>query len=42
MIYNHYVRRLGVMLTTAENHSRTLRIEAQKARTRGAAARVAA
>jgi biopolymer transport protein ExbB len=42
MIYNHFVRRLGVMLTTAENHSRTLRIEAHKARMRGASTRVAA
>lgn len=42
MIYNHFVRRLGVMLTTAENHSRTLRIEAQKARMRSASTRAAA
>jgi biopolymer transport protein ExbB len=42
MIYNHFVRRLGTMLTTAENHSRTLRIEALKARTHGASTRVAA
>jgi biopolymer transport protein TolQ len=42
MLYNHFVRRLGVMLTTAENHARTLRIETHKARSRGAAARVAA
>jgi biopolymer transport protein ExbB len=42
MIYNHFVRRLGTMLTTAENHSRTLRIEALSARTRGASTRVAA
>ena len=42
MLYNHFVRRLGVMLTTAENHARTLRIETHKARGRGAAARVAA
>jgi biopolymer transport protein ExbB len=42
MVYNHFVRRLGVMLTTAENHSRSLRIEALKARTRGDSARAAA
>ncbi len=28
MLYNHFVRRLGVMLTTAENHARTLRLAA--------------
>jgi biopolymer transport protein ExbB len=42
MIYNHFVRRMGVMLTTAENHSRTLRMEAQKMRARGTSARAAA
>lgn len=42
MIYNHYVRRMGVMLTTAENHARTLRIEAVKARSHGGSARAAA
>lgn len=29
MIYNQFVRRMGNMLTVAENHTRTLRIEAQ-------------
>jgi len=29
MIYNNFVRRMGVMLTVAENHARTLRIAAQ-------------
>ena len=42
MLYNHFVRRMGVMLTTAENHARTLRIEARKSGTRGTAARAAA
>jgi len=42
MIYNHYVRRMGVMLTTAENHTRTLRIEVDKARSRNGSARAAA
>jgi biopolymer transport protein ExbB len=28
MLYNHFVRRMGVLLTVAENHARTLRIEA--------------
>jgi biopolymer transport protein ExbB len=26
LLYNHLVRRMGVMLTTAENHARTLRL----------------
>ena len=26
MLYNHFVRRIAVMLTTAENHARTLRL----------------
>ena len=26
MIYNHFVRRVGIMLTVAENHARTLRM----------------
>lgn len=26
MIYNHFVRRTGIMLTVAENHARTLRM----------------
>ncbi len=32
MIYNHFVRRMGVMLTVAENHVRTLRLETNAAR----------
>ena len=28
MVYNHFVRRMGVMLTVAENHARTLRLQA--------------
>jgi biopolymer transport protein ExbB len=32
MLYNHFTRRISVMLTTAENHARALRIEAQEAR----------
>jgi len=31
MLFNHFVRRMGVMLTVAENHARTLRIEAEAA-----------
>jgi biopolymer transport protein ExbB/TolQ len=26
MLYNHFVRRISVMLTVAENHARTLRL----------------
>jgi biopolymer transport protein ExbB len=29
MLYNHFVRRMGVLLTVAENHARTLRIESE-------------
>lgn len=32
MLYNHFLRRMGVMLTTAENHARTLRLAADGAR----------
>lgn len=42
VLYNHFVRRMGVMLTTAENHARTLRIEARKRPARGAVDRAAA
>ncbi|MGH7731542.1 MAG: MotA/TolQ/ExbB proton channel family protein [Candidatus Eiseniibacteriota bacterium] len=31
LIYNHLVRRMGVMLTTAENHARSLRIAMSEA-----------
>ncbi len=34
MIYNHFVRRTGVMLTVAENHSRTLRLQSAGARSK--------
>lgn len=33
MLYNHFVRRLGVMLTTTENHARTLRLAIHGSRT---------
>ena len=42
VLYNNFVRRMGVMLTTAENHARTLRIEARKDRSRTTASRAAA
>lgn len=32
MLYNHFVRRMGVMLAVAENHARTLRIETESVR----------
>src|SRR4029077_19217502 len=32
MLYNHFVRRIAVMLTVAENHARTLRIETNASR----------
>lgn len=32
MLYNHFTRRISVMLTTAENHARSLRLEAQESR----------
>jgi biopolymer transport protein ExbB len=32
MLYNHFVRRITVMLTVAENHARSLRIQIQEAR----------
>ena len=32
MLYNHFVRSMGTMLTVAENHARTLRIESESNR----------
>src|SRR5262245_34717024 len=32
LLYNHFVRRMGVMLTTAENHARSLRLVVGEAR----------
>jgi biopolymer transport protein ExbB len=32
MVYNHFVRRMSVMLTVAENHARTLRLAAHTAK----------
>ncbi|HEY3215719.1 MAG TPA: MotA/TolQ/ExbB proton channel family protein [Candidatus Eisenbacteria bacterium] len=32
MLYNHFVRRMGVMLTTAENHARALRLSLTESR----------
>ena len=32
MLYNHFTRRMGVLLTVAENHSRTLRLENEAVR----------
>ena len=32
LLYNHFVRRMGVMLTTAENHARSLRLVIGEAR----------
>ena len=32
MLYNHFVRRMGNLLTVAENHARTLRIETNTVR----------
>ncbi len=32
MLYNHFTRRMGVLLTVAENHARTLRLETDAAR----------
>jgi len=32
MLYNHFVRRIAVMLTTAENHARSLKIALAESR----------
>jgi biopolymer transport protein ExbB len=37
MLYNHFVRRMSVMLTVAENHARQLRLASDEARARGTA-----
>jgi biopolymer transport protein TolQ len=41
MIYNHFVRRVGIMLTVAENHARTLRMNVGGRHSRQARARLA-
>jgi biopolymer transport protein ExbB/TolQ len=41
MIYNHFVRRVGIMLTVAENHTRTLRMNVGGRHSRQARARLA-
>jgi biopolymer transport protein ExbB len=41
MLYNHFVRRMGILLTVAENHARTLRIEADAHRGHRASTRAA-
>jgi biopolymer transport protein TolQ len=41
MLYNHFVRRMGVLLTVAENHARTLRIESDSTRNQRSANRAA-
>jgi len=41
ILYNHFTRRMGVLLTVAENHARTLRIESEAARGGHRASRVA-
>lgn len=42
MLYNHFVRRIAVMLTTAENHARTLKITLQESRSETSTAASAA
>jgi biopolymer transport protein ExbB len=42
MLYNHFVRKISVMLTQAENVARALRLEVQDARTDSGTARRAA
>lgn len=41
MLYNHFVRRISVMLTQAENHARALRLDAEEARGAHGVARAA-
>jgi len=41
IIYNQYVRRMGVMLTVAENYSRTLRLQASGAHAKSPSATTA-
>ena len=38
ILYNHFVRRMGVMLTVAENHARTLRLQAHHSKSSSARA----
>jgi biopolymer transport protein ExbB len=41
MLYNHFVRRIAVMLTVAENHARSLRLLAEETRNTHAGSRAA-
>jgi biopolymer transport protein TolQ len=41
ILYNQFVRRVGVMLTVADNHARTIRINANAAASRGTTSRAA-
>ena len=41
MVYNHFVRRMGVMLTVAENQARTLRLQAMSQSKPSSSARAA-
>lgn len=41
ILYNHFIRQMGVMLTVAENNSRTLRLNAGPAAVRSQTSRVA-
>ncbi len=41
MLYNHFTRRMNVMLTVAENQARQLRLAADESRSQGSAARAA-
>ncbi|HEX7077647.1 MAG TPA: MotA/TolQ/ExbB proton channel family protein [Candidatus Eisenbacteria bacterium] len=36
LLYNHYVRRMGVMLTVAENNARTIRLSGMQSQSRAA------
>jgi biopolymer transport protein TolQ len=41
ILYNQFVRRVGVMLTVAENNARTIRLNANAAAARGTTSRAA-
>jgi len=41
ILYNQFVRRVGVMLTVADNHARTIRLNGNAAAARGATSRAA-
>jgi biopolymer transport protein TolQ len=41
ILYNQFVRRVGVMLTVAENHARTIRLNANAAASRNTTSRAA-